>query len=259
MTAYYNDFDPANAHMLRALIEEDFIPHGVVDSRSIEEVRPDDLLGFTQCHFFTGVGGWPLGARLAGWPDDRPLWTGSAPCQPLSVIGPQRGHADERHVWPAFSASSPSARLQWLLENKLAERMDANGSPEFALIWKQQDMPAGPPICRLAASVRRTTARGFTGLRAWATPSARDWKDTPGMAREATNADGSMRSRTDQLPRQAFAALGATRRYSSVTTGSLGVFTHELPFWLMGFPADVVSCLARAMQSFPTLPRNSFA
>jgi hypothetical protein len=37
----------------------------------------------------------------------------------------------------------------------------------------------------------------------WASPSSRDWKDTPGMATEALNPDGSHRSRTDQLPRQA--------------------------------------------------------
>lgn len=37
----------------------------------------------------------------------------------------------------------------------------------------------------------------------WVTPSARDWKDSPGMATEGTNPDGSERSRTDQLPRQA--------------------------------------------------------
>lgn len=36
----------------------------------------------------------------------------------------------------------------------------------------------------------------------WVTPSARDWKDSAGMAIEATNPDGSKRVRTDVLPRQ---------------------------------------------------------
>jgi hypothetical protein len=40
-------------------------------------------------------------------------------------------------------------------------------------------------------------------LASWTTPSARDWKDSPGMAETGTNPDGSTRSRTDQLPRQA--------------------------------------------------------
>lgn len=42
-------------------------------------------------------------------------------------------------------------------------------------------------------------------VRDWATPSTRDWKDTPGMATTGTNPDGSTRQRLDQLPRQAVA------------------------------------------------------
>ena len=49
----------------------------------------------------------------------------------------------------------------------------------------------------------RLNLDGELKLSGWATPSARDWKDTPGMAIEATNPDGSDRSRVDQLPRQA--------------------------------------------------------
>jgi hypothetical protein len=37
----------------------------------------------------------------------------------------------------------------------------------------------------------------------WATPSARDFKDTTGMSTTGTNPDGSERNRLDQLPRQA--------------------------------------------------------
>ena len=40
----------------------------------------------------------------------------------------------------------------------------------------------------------------------WATPSSRDWKDSAGMATEATNPDGSKRNRVDHLPRQAHMA-----------------------------------------------------
>jgi len=37
----------------------------------------------------------------------------------------------------------------------------------------------------------------------WPTASSRDWKDAPGMATQATNPDGTTRTRLDQLPRVA--------------------------------------------------------
>ena len=102
MTAYYNEFDPFAAAWLRELIKENLIAPGDVDERSIKEVQPEDLRGYTQCHFFGGIGGWSLALRLAGWSDDTPVWTGSAPCQPFSAAGKQKAQADDRHLWPDF-------------------------------------------------------------------------------------------------------------------------------------------------------------
>jgi DNA (cytosine-5)-methyltransferase 1 len=99
---YYNEYDKKTAAWLRELIKAGLIPDGVVDERSITDVRSSDLAGYTQCHFFAGIGGWSLALQLAGWPSDRPVWTGSCPCQPFSTAGKGLAQADERHLWPAF-------------------------------------------------------------------------------------------------------------------------------------------------------------
>ena len=99
---YYNEWDSFAAEWLKQLIKDGLIPDGEVDSRSIADVRPEDLKGFTQCHFFAGIGGWSRALQLAGWSSDRPVWTGSPPCQSFSTAGSRKGKDDERHLWPVF-------------------------------------------------------------------------------------------------------------------------------------------------------------
>jgi len=103
MSAYYNEIDPYAAQWLRNLIDKGLIAPGVVDERSIEDVKPNELMGYTQCHFFAGIGVWSLALRRAGWPDNRPIWTGSCPCQPFSSAGSQSGFEDARHLWPSLA------------------------------------------------------------------------------------------------------------------------------------------------------------
>jgi DNA (cytosine-5)-methyltransferase 1 len=99
---YYNEWDPTAAAWLRELIKQGHLPAGDVDERSITEVKPDEIKGYTQHHFFAGIGGWSLALRMAGWADNRPVLTGSPPCQPFSLAGSQQGVADKRHLAPVW-------------------------------------------------------------------------------------------------------------------------------------------------------------
>ncbi|HED1234202.1 TPA: DNA cytosine methyltransferase [Enterobacter hormaechei subsp. steigerwaltii] len=129
--AYYNEIDPFAAQWLRNLIAGGHIAPGEVDERSIEDVTPDDLRGFTQCHFFAGIGVWSHSLRLAGWPDDKPVWTGSCPCQPFSAAGKGDGFADERHLWPHFFHLISELRPQHVFGEQVAS---GNSNTWFDLV-----------------------------------------------------------------------------------------------------------------------------
>lgn len=120
---YFNEIDPNAAAWIRQLIEDKQIPAGHVDERSIVEVTPSDLAGYVQCHFFAGVAGWPLALQLAGWPEDRPVWTASLPCQSFSSAGKQRGTADERHLWPVFERLVRECRPPVLFGEQVASKL----------------------------------------------------------------------------------------------------------------------------------------
>lgn len=100
--AYYNEIEPFATDWLANLIENCQVSPGTIDQRSIKDVEPDDVAVYERCHFFAGIGGWELALQLAGWPADRPVWTGSCPCQPYSSAGKGKGDSDDRNLWPDF-------------------------------------------------------------------------------------------------------------------------------------------------------------
>ena len=282
IAAYYNENDPVAAEWLRRLIARGLIAPGEVDERDIRDVAPAELLRFTQCHFFAGIGLWSGALRRAGWPDDRPIWTGSCPCQPFSEAGAGAGFADERHLWPHWHWLIQHCRPRVIVGEQVAAKdglgwfdlvsadlagigyargavdlaaagfgMEWRGSAEQERLvralrlcpdpmvarhlgafadWADQALALGGHHIRQrlyfvgmadpdgeeiggntdpekslarAKGPHSNDLQDFVQLAGWSTASARDWKDSAGMATEGTNPDGSLRKRTDQLPRQA--------------------------------------------------------
>ena len=135
--AFYNENDPAAAAMLRSLIAAGQITPGIVDERSIEDVRPDELAGYAQCHFFAGYGIWSLALRQAGIPDDCRVWSMSCPCQPFSAAGKGEGFADVRHLWPAAYHLISQCRPERVVGEQVASK---NTDPWIDLV--QVDLEA---------------------------------------------------------------------------------------------------------------------
>jgi len=119
---YVNEIDPFCAKWIQNLMEAGVLPPGHIDTRSIEDVTPNDLAGYTQHHFFAGLGGWIYALDLAGWPRDRPVWTGSCPCQPFSQAGKGNGFEDERHLWPAWQHLIAQCRPAEILGEQVASK-----------------------------------------------------------------------------------------------------------------------------------------
>jgi DNA (cytosine-5)-methyltransferase 1 len=122
MSAIYNEIEPYPSQWLRNLIVAGHIAPGEVVQRSIAELQPEDVRGATQAHFFAGIGVWSAALRDADWPDDRPVWTGSCPCQPFSDAGRGAGTDDARHLWPEWFRLIRECRPPAIFAEQVASR-----------------------------------------------------------------------------------------------------------------------------------------
>jgi DNA (cytosine-5)-methyltransferase 1 len=158
MSAYYNENNPQAAAMLRQLIADGVIAAGVVDERSIAEVTASDLKGFAQHHFFAGIGGWSIALRLAGWPDDKQVWTGSCPCQPFSTAGKQKGKTDDRHLWPIWFRLIQEYRPSIVFGEQVASSIAHGWWDEVATDLEAEGYACGAavlPACSVGAPHKR--------------------------------------------------------------------------------------------------------
>jgi DNA (cytosine-5)-methyltransferase 1 len=154
MSAYYNEIDPKAAAWLRELIKAGHIAPGDVDERSIEDITPNEIRKYTQCHFFAGIGVWSHALRNAGWPDDEPIWTGSCPCQPFSAAGKGAGVDDERHLWPAFHWLIKQCRPGVVLGEQVAHKAGAAWFDIVSTDLEGEDYTCGKvvfPACGVGA------------------------------------------------------------------------------------------------------------
>jgi len=182
VAAYYNEFKPEAAHMLRQLIKDGLIADGEVDERSIVDVRADDLRNFTQCHFFAGIGGWSVALRLAMWPDSRPVWTGSCPCQPFSTAGKGKGHGDERHLWPHWSRLISECKPPIVFGEQVASAITYGWWDDVAADLEAQDYACAAAVLP-ACSVGKPHKRD----RLWFVAQSYLKRERRGMERQPTD------------------------------------------------------------------------
>jgi DNA (cytosine-5)-methyltransferase 1 len=192
---YYNEHDPKAAAWLSELIRAGEIPPGDVDERDIQNVKPTELAGYAQCHFFAGIGGWPEALRLAGWPTNEPVWTGSCPCQPFSVAGEGKGTADERHLWPVFAELIRACKPPIVFGEQVASKAGREWlAGVFADLEGMGYQRAGADLCAAGVGAPHIRQRLYwladanRAGRAWARPAQSEKRGSDFVATRTSSA-----------------------------------------------------------------------
>lgn len=180
--------------------------------------------------------------------------------------------------------SSGSAALQLCLENRLKTRFPTDDWILFRETWKRKNTPLRRPYLVHIASARRKSDNDFfswptprandaekrgiiaddprnglvtaANLCAWSTPSAMDWKDTPGMAAKGENPDGTKRVRLDQLPRQAYMISGPEQNGSGAEMENPGLLNPAFSRWLQGYPKEWDEAAIKVYRSMKTTAKK---
>ena len=247
MRAWYNEIDPFAAEWLRCLIKAGHIAPGVVDTRDIRDISPHDLDGFTQLHFFAGIGGWSLALRQAGWPDDRPVWTGSCPCQPFSNSGLQRGFDDDRHLWPVWFDLIKARRPATLFGEQVASKPALAWFDLVSADLETAGYTVGAAdLCAAGLGAPHIRQRLWFGATRWMANAdgacvpnrLQDVQTASGAAKNrspnrATRSDRSRRLGDTNSPRsQGWAQKQCSNQRSARTSGLAGRSPWETPDWV---------------------------